>query len=246
MGMVIAGAALLIIGIIAGVTLFLLFIATILLLTKHKKAARVLYIISAVPIAAAVVLIAKFSHSARYKEFDTADGSTVIVDMHDVEDMKEYLRKGDLSGVDGLLEKKPELIHYRDVNNVTLLEYGLRNCNTEVMQTAYDHGARFDDKAVFSHLIYSCSLEDFFSLDYSIFLYSADEAPEPRFTKGETTDEIINAAKFAIEHGAAVKWETSAGTYTFSDSVANWVMLDDVRSDKDEELLRLADEAVNK
>ena len=46
--------------------------------------------------------------------------------------------------------------------------------------------------------------------------------------------------------GAAVRWETSAGTYTFSDKVANRVLLDDVRSDKDEELLMLADEAVNK
>ena len=62
----------------------------------------------------------------------------------------------------------------------------------------------------------------------------------PKTKTGETTDDMIKAAKFAVEHGAATSWKKSTGTYTFANIVEDWVWRDKVLSDKDKELLEYA------
>ena len=80
MGMFIAGVFLLIIAIVAGITFLLLVTATILLITKHKKVAKVLYIIAMVPIISGIILVAKFAYSSTHKEYETYSGETVIIE----------------------------------------------------------------------------------------------------------------------------------------------------------------------
>lgn len=84
-----------------------------------------------------------------------------------------------------------------------------------------------------------CLDENFFSnLDYPTWEKGSDELTK----KGETTDEMITAIAFAIENGAAVRWEVNNGEYendNLFDKAYNWVNLDETVSDKDMELLML-------
>lgn len=243
MGMVFAGIALLLLAGAAVVILVLLIIATVLAVKKHKTAAIVLYCIACVPILLGGIGVGVYAYSARNPEFQTYDGGTVRIRMRDVEQMQKLIREDDIEGLDKLLDRHPELIYYLDINQVSLLEYGLHNCNIPIMQTAVEHGARFDDEIAFSHLIYGHSLENFFDFDYWVFAYSFDNKPEPRFTPGVTTDEIIAAADFAIDHGAAVSWTKYGEQVTFADQVDWWIRSDDAVSSKDKELLALAEAA---
>ncbi|MCR4645417.1 MAG: hypothetical protein K5695_08415 [Oscillospiraceae bacterium] len=244
MGIVIAGLALFIIGGIFVVSLILLIIATVLLIKKHKTAAVILYIIGSIPAVLGAACVIWYVHSQRFPEFSDYSGGTVTLNMSDVDNMKQCIVRHDMSALDALLDKQPELIYYLDQNQTSLLEYGLSNCDIEIMQIAVDHGARFDDENAFGKLIYKCSLDDFFDFDYWGFAYTFETKPEPRFRDGETTDEIIAAAQFAIDHGAAVTWQHYDTTETFADSVRWWIEEDGVISDKDKELLSIAKKAV--
>ena len=244
MGMVLAGLALAVIIGIFVVAFILLIIATVLLIKKHKTAAIVLYIIGAIPGVLAVAGIIWLAVSQSHPQFQDYNGNTVTLNMSDVNKMKQCIVRHDMTGLADLLDKKPELIYYLDQNQTSLLEYGLSNCDLEIMQIAVDHGARFDDENAFGKLIYRCSLDDFFDFDYWGFAYTFDTKPEPRFRDGETTDEIIAAAQFAIDHGAAVTWKHYDTTETFADSVRWWIEEDGVISDKDKELLALAEKAL--
>ncbi|MBQ8927764.1 MAG: hypothetical protein IJ055_05780 [Oscillospiraceae bacterium] len=244
MGMVFAGAALLLAAGIALADLAMLIIATVLVCTRHRTAAAVLYGIAAIPIVGTAVAAAGFAHSLRYPKYETYDGSFVTVDMRDVDRMKECIAQRDLDGLDRLLDDAPELIYYLDTNHMSLLEFGLRNCDVPVMQIAVDHGARFDDEVAHRHLVFKHSLEEFFDLDYWVFAYTFDTKPEPRFTAGAATPEMVDAARFAIEHGASVRWEKYGEEWTFADQVSSWIDADGVISAQDEALLALADEAL--
>ena len=225
-----------------------LIIAIILTVKKHKKAAAVLYILAGIPAVITLIVVLISAYKLNFPEYKNADGETIRIAKSDIEMMKTLIRNDDMKSLDALLDSRPNLIHYEDINHITLLEYGLRNSNVEIMQIAADHGAKFDDPRIHAFLVYDYSLERFFDQDYWVFAYTNNDKPEPKVTQGVTTDEMIDAARFAIEHGAKVVWNNKLQpdmTYDFPDAVENWIKSDGVVSDKDQELLNLAKSAMN-
>ena len=245
-GMFLGTVFIIILSVIYFIAFVELIVAIIMLATKHKKPAIVLFILSAIPAVLTLIAVIIFGFTISFPKFDTPDGGTVTISESNIGRMKDYIRGDDMEGLDEFLDDHPELIYYQDTNHMTLLEYGLRNCDVEIMQIAVDHGAKFDDKAVHENLVYDNSLERFLSgLDYWVFAYSDATKPEPRFTEGDTTDEIIDAARFAVEHGANVEWDKNTGHFTFAGLVEEWIGSDGRITDKDRELLDLANSALN-
>ena len=225
-----------------------LIIAIILTVKKHKKAAAVLYILAGIPAVITLIVVLISAYKLNFPEYKNADGETIRIAKSDIEMMKTLIRNDDMKSLDALLDSRPNLIHYEDINHITLLEYGLRNSNVEIMQIAADHGAKFDDPRIHAFLVYDYSLERFFDQDYWVFAYTNNDKPEPKVTSGVTTDEMIAAAKFAIEHGANTVWNKNLPqgvTWDFPDAVQAWIKSDGVISDKDQELLNLAKSAVS-
>ena len=245
MGMVFVGIALILLGVGAAVIVVLLIVATVLMIKKHKVAATVLYCIAAIPILLGGIVVLRYVHSIRHPQYERYDGQSVTIAQRDIDRMRELLVADDYAGLRALLDRRPALIYYLDTNRVSLLEYGMLNCDIEIMEIAVDHGARFDDPIAYDKLVYACSLDRFFDLDYPYFAYTSATAPDPRFTPGETTEEIIETARFVIDHGAAVSWEDHGQTITFADSVAAWIELDGKVTPEDEALLRLAQDALS-
>lgn len=240
------GTVFLIFAVIAYVIAFIeLIVAIVLLVNKKKTPAIVLFILSAIPGVVTLAFIIWFSITTNLPSYDTPDGGTVTVAMHDVQEMKLYIADRNMEGLSGYLDKHPELIYYQDTNHITLLEYALRNCDVELMEVAYDHGARFDDKAAHKNLVYDYSLQVFLrDLGYDVFARGIVDTDTDRFTPGVTTDEIIETARFALEHGARAEWNTNHGYGTFANTVEDWIGIDGEISAKDEELLRLAKNAL--
>ena len=236
------GAVFVIIIIAAYVIAFIELIIGIVLACKKKKVpAIILFVLSAIPAVLTVIAVAIFGYQSMYSKFDTYDGKQVTISTRDSQAMREFIKEDDMTGLDDLLDKHPELIYYQDVNHETLLEYGLHDHNVEIMQIAIDHGAEFDAEPTFINLRYSCSLQNFFRYDYWSFI-TGQSPDQPKLIEGETTDEMIDAARFAVDHGASTVWKAPAGTYTFADSVENWIKSDNKITDKDKEFLQYARE----
>ena len=220
-----------------------LIIGIILLVKKKKVPGIILLVLSAIPVVVTVVLLIIAYFTAEYPEYDTYDGGTVTINMEDVRIMKNIIRAKDMEGLDEYLDKHPELIYYQDDNHQTLLEYGLHDFNVEIMQTAVDHGAVFDAEPTFRNLRYDHSLENFFDEEYRTFAMG-HQPDTPPYASGVATEEMIEAAQFAIDHGADVEWDKNTGHYTFADQVEWWISSDGQISDKDNELLELARSAL--
>ena len=239
-GMVIAAIFIVIAIVVFIIALIELIVGIILMRKKKKVPAIILFVLAAIPVIITVVGLSMYYYDQNHPEFETYDGSVVTLNMSDVNKMMDLLRKDDMDGLNKLLDKKPDLIYYQDINHRTLLEYGVQSCNVRIMEIAYDHGARFDAPTVFSGLIYDNSLEAFANDNYWLFLYSRDDDFEPAFEKGVVTDDMIEAAKFAVEHGASTVWPRRGTTWTFGDLVKDWATSDENYTAKDKELVRYA------
>lgn len=237
MGMVFAAGVILILIIINVITVIELVIGILLYMTNHKKSGTVLFILSGIPIVAALIAIVFFIYIIRYPQYESDHGK-VTLNKSWIEKEKKLLKEHNNEGLTKLLNKHPDLIWYIDINHVNLLEYGLFNCDVELMQIAYDRGLRFDDPRVYDHMIYACTLDGFYThLGYP----STIEEQVENYPPGVTTDEIIEALRFAIEHGAQTEWGhngTSSETSIYS-RAEYWVNTDGVMSEKDCELLSM-------
>lgn len=239
-GMFIAAIFIIIAVIIYLIALIELIIGIVLLCKKKKVPAIILLVLSAIPAIVTTVLLSIYFYDINHPEFETCDGRTVTINMKYVNRMKDILREHDMDGLDAFLDKHPELIYYQDINHTTILEYGVKCCDVEIMEIAYDHGARFDEPAVFDSLTTAGSLENFADDAYWVFLYSRGDDFEPRFSMGVATDDMIEAARFAVDHGASTVWEHYGSPWTFADHIEWWVSEDGEVSSKDKELLRYA------
>lgn len=233
----------LIVGVIL-IVLFFTFIAGIVSLIiglkqkkRNKKVSKILFAVSGVcfGILLIVIVLAIIPKSVTV---ETKNGKAIIKPSW----IKEYdrcLDENDIAGLRNLVDKHPDMIYYYDQNRVMLLDYGLYNCNIDIMTIAIEHGAVFDEPLRYEHMVFYTSFDSFFSnLDYPTWEKGSDELTK----KGETTDEMITAIAFAIENGAAVRWEVNNGEYendNLFDKAYNWVNLDETVSDKDMELLML-------
>ena len=219
-----------------------LIIGIVLLVKKKKVPGIILLVLSAIPVVVTVVLLAVAYFTAEYPEFDTYDGGTVTINMEDVRVMKNIIRAKDMEGLNEYLDKHPELIYYQDNNHRTLLEYGLHDHNVEIMQIAIDHGAVFDAEPTFRNLRYNYSLENFFNYEYRTFALG-HQPDTPPYAFGVATEDMIEAARFAVDHGAETVWKTEESdgvNWDFAVMVEEWVNDDGEISETDEELVEYA------
>ena len=240
-GMFIAAIVIIVLIIIFIIALVELIIGLILLKKKKKVPGIILIVLAAIPVVLAIIGVSIYLYKYNHPEFERYDGSMVTVNMRDVKKMHQLLRDDDIDGLGILLDKHPELIYYQDINHTTILEYGVKSCDVRIMETAYDHGARFDAPTVFDGLVYDYSLQHFADDHYWNFIYSYGEDFEPRFVEGDATDDMIEAAKFAVDHGAVTVWpDTYNIKWDFSDKIKDWVGSDGDFTSTDKDLIRYA------
>lgn len=189
-------------------------VAGLMLLKTHETIAIVLFILSGLNLlgfTAWQILI--FNETIA-----TPDGEVKI--KHSVcLKYKEYIESMDIEKINELLDKYPEIIYYEIDDAINsrhmLLFYGLYHCNVDIMQCALNHSGKFNDPEL---NINSNFLRHFFA-----------------YMSGNTTDEIIDTVKFALEHGA----EVVNKDWNLYERARKWVMNDGVVSRKDKELLEL-------
>lgn len=189
-------------------------VAGLMLLKTHETIAIILFILSGFNLFG---FIAWKIYEYNFKEtIVTSDGEVKIKQSKCLK-YEEYVESANIKKINGLLDKYPEMIYYKihDENRQTLLFYGLYHCNIDIMQCALSHGRRFNDPAL---NINGNFLRHFFA-----------------YMNGNTTDEIINIVKFALEHGAEVVYEN----WNLYERAEKWVMNDGIVSRKDKELLEL-------
>lgn len=156
---------------------------------------------------------------------ETSDGEVEIKNS-ECSKYEEYIKNMDIEKIDEILDKYPALIYDKIFYKVyykigengkkdTLLFYGLYHCNVDMMQCALKHGEKFNDPELNINDNFLCR---FFG-----------------YRNGDTTDEIIDTVRFALEHGVKVTNEN----WDLYDEAKEWVMNDGVVSEKDKELLSL-------
>ncbi|MCR5012672.1 MAG: hypothetical protein K6A72_10035 [Lachnospiraceae bacterium] len=241
MALMIAGVALLILGIFVFIGIVLIIIGIVLRTHDHKVASNILFVVGGLMIVSVAVLaILVFNQP---KEVETPAG-TASLKKSWISTYEKSLDEHDLKKLKKLIDKHPEMIYYYDVNHIMLLDYGLYNCDVDIMQIAVDAGAEFDEPLMYDHKNFYCSLDSFFDeLDYPA--WNRDEGE--RTKEGETTEEMIEAVRFAIDHGAMLEWKTN-NNYAdadFETKVVRWINLDGTVSELDEELLDMVRNAMN-
>lgn len=186
----------------------------LLLLKTHPIITIILFIFSGLNL---LGLTAWKIYKYNFKEtIVTSDGEVKIKQSKCLK-YEEYVESANIEKINGLLDRYPEMIYYKihDKNRQTLLFYGLYHCDIDIMQCALSHGKQFNDPAL---NINSNFLRHFFA-----------------YMNRNTTNEIINTVKFALQHGAEVVYED----WNFYEQASEWVKKDNVISPKDEELLEL-------
>lgn len=186
----------------------------LLLLKTHPIIAIVLFILLGLNL---LGLTAWKIYKYNFKEtIVTSDGEVKIKQSKCLK-YEEYVESANIEKINGLLDRYPEMIYYKihDKNRQTLIFYGLYHCDIDIMQCALSHGKQFNDPAL---NINSNFLRHFFA-----------------YMNRNTTNEIINTVKFALQHGAEVVYED----WNFYEQASEWVKKDNVISPKDEELLEL-------
>lgn len=235
-GMMIVGLILVLLCTLAGIGIITLIAGIVLRVKKHKKASTVLFCISGFLLGSVLVVVI-LAVMPKSKTVSTPSGEAVIkpswikkyencIETHNIEELRK------------LVDKHPDLVYYYDQNYVMLLDYGLYNCDIAIMRIALDHGAVFDEPLRYDHMVFYSSLDSFFSeLDYPDWEKNSEELT----VKGEASDKMIEAVKFAIDNGAKLKWEVNHEDQcdNFYDIAVNWVNIDGVISEKDEELLEV-------
>ena len=236
MGLIFAGIVLIILGVVVGLGFIALIIGIVLAITKRKKAAIVLFCISGIMLGG-VILLVVLAVIPKPTTVETHDGKAMLMPSW-IEQYQKCLDEHDIEKLEKLIDNHPEMVYYYDQNRVMLLDYGLYNCDVEIMRIALSNGAKFDEPLRYEHMVFYSSLDSFFAeLDYPDW----KKSPEELTTKGATTDEMIAAVTFAIDNGVKLTWEVNHDFQSdnFFDKAADWVNLDGVISEKDIELLKL-------
>jgi hypothetical protein len=239
-GLFIAGVVIAILGAIVGLGLIFFIAGIILRFKKKKKASHVFMILGGVNIIGVIIFVV-YLIMPKSTKVETPTGYAKIKPSW----QKQYnkcLDNHDVDGLRKLVNDHPELVYFYDNNRVMLLDYGLYNCDIDIMQIALDNGAIFDEPLRYDHMSFFSSLDSFFlELDYPSWERDVSELT----IDGETTDEMLSALEFAINNGAAVRWDVNHEDLTdnFYDEVLSWVEIDGQVSDKDNELLKMVEAA---
>ena len=223
-----------VIGIITVATL----IIGLIIRKKHKVASSVLLVVSGVGVAI-IIGVLVFIFGPKSEMIKTPSGEVELKAMW-ISEYRKCLDNEDIKGLREILSKHPEMIHYMDVNCVTLIDYGMYNTNVDIMELAIEYGAVFDNPMVYDRLTFYNSFDSLFNrLDYPDWEREENELHE----EGVTTDDIIETVQFMIVHGASLNYGKTRYLYkSFYEEASVWVMLDGFFSDKDKMLLELIEE----
>lgn len=241
MGIFISLIFLIILVVVGGGGIILLIGGFALRIKGKKMLARFCFVIGGLCVTAVVgvVIFAVIPHPIKV---ETPDGYAKIKPSW-YKKYNEYLDSRNIEGLEKLVDKHPELIYYYDANFVMLLDYGLYNCDVEIMEIAVKHGAKFDEPLRYDHMVFYSSLHSFYGeLDYP----SWEKDPDTLTKRGTVTDKMINAVDYAIKHGAKTEWKVNHDyeTDNFYQQTLDWVNADGKISEKDEELLNIIPEKV--
>ncbi|MBE5929379.1 MAG: hypothetical protein E7267_08515 [Lachnospiraceae bacterium] len=124
----------------------------------------------------------------------------------------------DHSTLRNILSEYPDLVYYVDNVHRGIMEYAMANCDIEMMQLSIDYGVSFDDPYIYVSSYYDSSC--------SIFFNSLGYHSEKRYTKGETTDEILAAVRFMLANGANMLREANATPPNFLFYAVHWITED--------------------
>ncbi|MCM1315674.1 MAG: hypothetical protein NC040_10145 [Muribaculaceae bacterium] len=197
-------------------------IAGLILFKTHETIAIILFVLSGLNF---LGFTAWKIYELTFKvTIETSDGEVKIKNTI-CDKYKEYVTSMDVEKINEILDKYPALIYYEIRENgerQTLLFYGLYHCDVDMMRCALNHGEKFNDPKL---NINSNFLRPFFN-----------------YVNGNTTDEIIDTVRFALEHGAKVVHDN----WDLYERAKKWVMNDGIVSKKDNELLDLIAKYDNK
>ncbi len=164
----------LILGLIFFMLLFI--ILSIILKRKGKKknsrklkiagnVVLVLGILCAIPVA---VIAWNIIWGHYFREVTLPDETTKWVSVNDLNRMWELVESDDtvdISELEKLIKKSPELVHYLDANRRCLLEHGLKAGSFETVELALEYGASFDNPERYEHMAYvECSMDEYLDM----------------------------------------------------------------------------------
>lgn len=172
MGLLIANAVLTILLIILFIAVVFLIIAIILKIVGKKKdskgfriAGNVFFVLSGLN-ALPLILIAGymiFATTFTYEEMPDGDRKYIL--MSDIDKLNEIVNENSFDTaekLDKLLNRSPNLVYYLDVNKKGVIDFGLENGNFAVVETAIEHGAKFDDPRRYDHMAYEHNSMDYY------------------------------------------------------------------------------------
>ena len=155
----------------------------------------------------------------------------------------DALFKNDPAGLDALLTDHPYMIYYKNGGIGSMIDRTAKECSVELVQTALDHGAKFDDPFMLEDNTCKYSMESFFR-------YVSD-----RTVKISPNRDVNGIIGGMIENGAAVEFEYPEEERILGGEndvikvrdhspnalfyAAEWVCRDKVFDEKDAELIKM-------
>lgn len=125
----------------------------------------VLGILCAIPVA---VIAWNIIWGHYFREVTLPDETTKWVSVKDLNRMWELVESDDtvdISELEKLVKKSPELVHYLDANRRCLLEHGLEAGSFETVELALEYGASFDNPERYEHMAYvDCSMDEYMGM----------------------------------------------------------------------------------
>lgn len=154
----------------------------------------VLGIINAIPV---VLIIGSIIFDSFFTKVSLPDGKEAYVSLKDISIMQELaVTDSDdaMDELDELLSESPNLVYYLDANVESVLDYGLENGNSEVVEIALNNGAIYDDPQRYDRMAYVHN-----SMDYYL-----DE-----LISREITEDDVRIIELMFENGASTNYKNS-------------------------------------
>lgn len=187
MGLVIVGIVILVLVTVFGVS-------SVMLVTGIVKHSKILIVLAGAGFLFLLAVGVLFGYAALTTVVHTPDGD-FRVSHRTIERLQTSIAENDIKTLDRILDKKPQLIWYYDVNRKGIIESAAKSHNIDAMKCILEHGGKFDNE--FLHC---------YSTDFCCFS-----------GKGE---EVYNTLKFMLENGAEKgKHTVSAVRYACTDGI---------------------------
>ena len=239
MAMVFAGAALIVL--LAFVIAFLFFLTLAIILKvigkkKDKKAMRIigniLMVIGILCIIPVIVVVGYVGYEQTGTYIVYSDGTEERVSKSVAEEMMSYAEDGSdeaIEKLDKLLDKRPELLYWRDINCTSVLDVGIDNADVKVIKCVLEHGNVIDQP--FRYRESSDTHDDL----------SVQRLNHVIVERRELTDNDVAILKILLENGATYKLDSEGPFYSNALGEAAFYLLfmDGELDDRDMEYLQV-------